>query len=55
MNLGCTRQRSPVNFLVNLIAALTAYLLTKGKPKNYLFPYFFSIVAVKIKTKKDLC
>ena len=34
MNLEHTRHRSPVNFLVNLIAALTAYSLTKGKPKN---------------------
>ena len=34
MNLEHTRHRSPVNFLVNLIAALTAYSLTKGKPKK---------------------
>ena len=34
MNLEHTRHRSPVNFLDNLIAALTAYSLTKGKPKK---------------------
>ena len=34
MNLEHTRHRSPINFLVNLISALTAYSLTKGKPKN---------------------
>ena len=34
MNLEHTRHRSPINFLVNLIAALTAYSLTKGKPKQ---------------------
>ena len=34
MNLEHTRHRSPINFLVNLIAALTAYSLTKGKPKK---------------------
>ena len=34
MNLEHTRHRSPVNFLVNLIASFTAYLLTKGKPKK---------------------
>ncbi len=34
MNLEHTRHRSPINFLVNIIAALTAYSLTKGKPKK---------------------
>ena len=34
MNLEHTRHRSPINFLVNLIATLTAYSLTKGKPKK---------------------
>ena len=34
MNLEHTRHRSPVNFLVNLISALTAYSLTKGKSKK---------------------
>ena len=34
MNLEHTRHRSPVNFLINLISALTAYSLTKGKPKK---------------------
>ena len=34
MNLEHTRHRSPINFLVNLIAALTAYSLTKGQPKK---------------------
>ena len=34
MNLEHTRHRSPVNFLVNLIAALTAYSLTIGKTKK---------------------
>ena len=34
MNLDHTRQQSLVNFLVNLIAALTAYSLTKSKPKE---------------------
>ena len=35
MNLEHTRHRSPINFLVNIIAALTAYSLTKGKPKTF--------------------
>ena len=34
MKLEHTRHQSPVNFLVNLIAALNAYLLTKGNPKK---------------------
>ena len=34
MNLEHTRHRSPTNFLINIIAALTAYSLTKGKAKN---------------------
>ena len=34
MNLEHTRHRSPINCLVNLIAALTAYSLTKGEPKK---------------------
>ena len=34
MNLENTRYRSPVDFLINLIAALTAYLLTKSKTKK---------------------
>ena len=34
MNLEHTRHRPPVNFLVKLIAVLTAYSLTKGKPKK---------------------
>ena len=34
MNLEHTGHRFPVNFLVNLIAALTAYSLTKGQPKK---------------------
>ena len=34
MNLEHSRHRSPINFLVNLIAALTAYSLTKGKPNK---------------------
>ena len=34
MNLEHTRHRSPINFLVNLIATLTAYSLTKDKPKK---------------------
>ena len=38
MNLEHTRHRSPINFLINLIAALTACSLTKGKPKK--FNYF---------------
>ena len=41
MNLGHTRYRSHVNFLVNLIAALTAYLLTKGEPKKLSISTFF--------------
>ena len=32
MNLEHTRHRSPINFLVNLIATLTAYSLTKEYP-----------------------
>ena len=31
MNLEHIRHRSPINFLVNLMAALTVYSLTKGK------------------------
>ena len=38
MNLEYTRHHSPVNFLVNIIAALTAYS-TKGKPKNLSHSY----------------
>ena len=34
MNLEHTRHRSPINFLINIIAALTAYSLTKGQPKK---------------------
>ena len=34
INLEYARDRSPVNFLVNLIAALTTYSLTKGNPKK---------------------
>ena len=34
MNLEHSRHRSPINFLVNIIAALTAYSLTKGKPRK---------------------
>ena len=34
MNLEHTRQRSPINFLINLIAVLAAYSLTKGKSKK---------------------
>ena len=34
MNLEYTRHQSSVNFLINLIAALTAYSLTKGKTKK---------------------
>ena len=34
MNLEHTRHRSSINFLINLIAALTAYSLTKGKTKK---------------------
>ena len=34
MNLEHTRHRSPINFLVNLIADLTAYSLAKGKPNK---------------------
>ena len=34
MNLEHTKYPSPVNFLVNLIAALIAYSLTKGKPNK---------------------
>ena len=34
MNLEHTRHRSPLSFLVSLIAALTAYSLTKGKSKK---------------------
>ena len=37
MNLEHTRHRSPVHFLVNIIAALTAYSLTKDKSKNLAF------------------
>ena len=32
MNLEHTRHRSPINVLINAIAALAAYSLTKGKP-----------------------
>ena len=46
MNLEHTGHLSPVNFLVNLIAALTAYLFTKGKPKKLSIPHFLSIVEV---------
>ena len=31
MNLEHTRHRSPINFLINIIAALAAYYLTKGR------------------------
>ena len=34
MNLEHTRHRSSINFLINLIAAITAYSLTKGKTKK---------------------
>ena len=34
MNLEHTRHLSPINFLVNIMAALAAYSLTKGKPKK---------------------
>lgn len=34
MNLEHTRHPYPVNFLASLIAALTAYSFTKGKPKK---------------------
>ena len=34
MNLEHTRHRSPINFLVDLIATLAAYSFTKGKPKK---------------------
>ena len=34
MNLGHTTHGSPVNFLVNLMTALTAYSLTKDHPKK---------------------
>ena len=34
MNLEHTRHRSSMNFLINLIAALTGYSLTKGKTKK---------------------
>ena len=34
MNLEHTRHRSSINFLINLIAALTAYSLTKDKTKK---------------------
>ena len=34
MNLEHTRHRSPINFLVNIIAALAAYSLTKGQPRQ---------------------
>ena len=34
MNLEHTRHRSSINFLINLIAALTTYSLTKGKTKK---------------------
>ena len=34
MNLEHTRHRSSINCLINLIAALTAYSLTKGKTKK---------------------
>ena len=34
MNLEHTRHRSPINFLVNILAALTAYSFIKGKTKN---------------------
>ena len=48
MNLEHTRHRSSINFLINLIAALTAYSLTKGKTKNYLSPHLLSIVELII-------
>ena len=34
MNLEHTRHRSSINFLINLIATLTAYSLTKNKTKK---------------------
>ena len=34
MNLEHTKHRSSINFLINLIAALTTYSLTKGKTKT---------------------
>ena len=34
MNLEYTRYQSSINFLINLIAALTPYSLTKGKTKK---------------------
>ena len=34
MNLAHTMHRSSINFLINLIAALTAYSLAKGKTKK---------------------
>ena len=34
MNLEHTRHRSPINFIINLIATLAAYALIKGKPKK---------------------
>ena len=34
MNLEHTRHRSFINFLINLITALTAYSFTKGKTKK---------------------
>ena len=34
INLENTRHRSSINFLINLIAALAAYSLTKGKTKK---------------------
>ena len=38
MNLEHTRHRSPINFLINVIAALAAYSLTKGKPTKLSAP-----------------
>ena len=34
MNLKHIRHRSPINFLINIISALTAYSLPKGQPKK---------------------
>ena len=46
MNLKHTRHRSPVNFLVELIAALTPYSRTKGEPKKLFISTCLSIVEV---------
>ena len=40
MNLEHTRHRSPINFLINVIAALAAYSLTKGKPTKLSAPRY---------------